>query len=318
MKSTIFVLIMTIAGAASAENIKLTLNWKAEPQFGGFYEAERLGLFKAKKLNVSLKEGGSGTPTIQMLAAGQTEYAIVSGDELVVAQDRGAKDLVAIYAVYHTSPYGIMAHADRGFKNLGDVFESEGTLLWQSGLPYAQFLAKKFKGMKVKAAPYAGGIGAFLSDKKISQQCFVTSEPLIAKKQGAKVTAFAVADSGYNPYATVVVTHRKRLEAHKEEVTAFVSSIREGWRSYLKDPEPANKVMSQFNKSMSPLEFAESANAQKDLIAYPEQAGDMSDLGHMTKSRWQILADQLFDLGLIKKKVTDASVFMGNLSAVKK
>ena len=70
MKSTIFVLIMTIAGAASAENIKLTLNWKAEPQFGGFYEAERLGLFKAKKLNVSLKEGGSGSPIIQMLAAG--------------------------------------------------------------------------------------------------------------------------------------------------------------------------------------------------------------------------------------------------------
>lgn len=316
-KCLLFVLVFS--ASISQAQVKLALNWKAEPQFGGFYEAERAGLFKDKKLDVKIQEGGSGTPTIQMLAAGQVEYAIISADELVLAHDRGAKDLVALFAVYHTSPVGIMTRADRNFKNLDEVLKSDSTLLWQSGLAYAQFLTKKYKGMKVKTAPYPGGVGAFLADPKIVQQCFITSEPLIAERQGTKVKTFLVSESGYNPYNTVLVTSKKRLEKNRDEVLQMVSAVREGWRSYLKDPSKTNEIMAKLNKSMSPKEFADSAKAQKDLIAYPEQAGDQTDLGDMQVSRWQELADQLLSLGLIKKKVTDASGFMvGHNLEVKK
>lgn len=313
MKKYLLIASLFFSGPAHAE-LKLALNWKAEPQFGGFYEAERLGLFKDRKLDVKIQEGGSGTPTIQMLAAGQVEYAIISADELVIAHDRGAKDLVALFAVYQTSPVGIMTRKERQFKNLDEVFQSDSTLLWQSGLAYAQFLAKKYPTMKVKTAPYQGGIGAFMADAKMIQQCFITSEPLIAERQGVKVKTFLVAESGYNPYNTVLVTSKKRLEKNKDEVTQVVSAVRQGWMSYLKNPAETNQIMAKMNKSMTLPEFTESAKAQAPLIL-PEKK---LQIGEMNVTRWQELADQLLSLGLVKKKVTEASGFMVNLIEVKK
>jgi NitT/TauT family transport system substrate-binding protein len=102
LSSFAFSALIFVSQMASAA--KLALNWKAEPQFGGFYQAQISGLFKKNNLDIQILEGGSGTPTIQMLAAGQVDYAVVSGDELVIAHDRGAKDLVAIFAVYQKSP----------------------------------------------------------------------------------------------------------------------------------------------------------------------------------------------------------------------
>ena len=95
--------------------MQLALNWKAEPQFGGFYAAQVLGLYTKNGLDVTIIEGGSGTPTIQVLGAGKVDYAIVSADEVVISHDRGAKNVVALFATFQTNPQAIMAHAARGF-----------------------------------------------------------------------------------------------------------------------------------------------------------------------------------------------------------
>lgn len=289
----------------------LALNWKAEPQFGGFYQADISGIWKRNKTNVEILEGGSGTPTIQMMAAGKVDYAVVSADELIIAFDRGARDLVAIFAVYQTSPVGIMTRASRNFQTLEQVFTSEGTLLWQSGLPYAQLLQKKYANKNVKTAPYSGGISAFQANALISQQCFVTSEPLLAKKAGIDVKTFLVAEAGFNPYTTVVVAKKSFIEANQEEVKTFVKAVRLAWEEYLKDPTLANQKMAQLNKSMNEATFLESAQAQKELIQTKETL--KSGLGSMTDSRWQLLIDQLFELKIIKTKPKAKDLFL-NLS----
>ncbi|PIS12057.1 MAG: hypothetical protein COT73_00615 [Bdellovibrio sp. CG10_big_fil_rev_8_21_14_0_10_47_8] len=293
--------------------MKLALNWKAEPQFGGFYEASFSGLFKKHQLDVTLQEGGSGTPTIQMLASGQVDYAVVSADEIVLSRDRGAPEVVALFAVYQTNPAGIMTHENQKFKKLEDVFRNEGTLMWQSGLPYAQYLAKKYAPLKVHSVPYLGGIGPFLKDPKSSQQCFVTSEPLAAQKAGAKVKTFLVSDSGYNPYTTVLAVRASRLKKYPEEASSMVQAVREGWRAYLADPKASNQKMAGINKAMDAKTFAASAKAQKPLIeptASPGQ-GLSSDqgLGQMSKERWETLVQQMLELKLIRQKISASSLF---------
>src|SRR5512135_1194737 len=77
------------AGAASAPSqhaITLQLNWKPEPQFGGFYTAEQNGAYKRHGLAVEIVPGGVGTPTVQMVGAGKVDFAVVSADELVIAR----------------------------------------------------------------------------------------------------------------------------------------------------------------------------------------------------------------------------------------
>lgn len=290
----------------AAPPLVLALNWKPEPQFGGFYAAQAQGYYRENGLDVKIIEGGSGTPTIQMLLAGKVDYAIVSADEVVIALARGADDIVALFATYQTNPHGIMTHAERGFKSIEDVLRSDGVLLWQSGLPYAQYFRKKYGPLAVVTAPYLGGIGNFQNDPKVSQQCFVTSEPLTAAAAGIKVKTFLVADSGYNPYTAVMVTRRQRWEEKPAEVKAMVGAVRRGWNDYLQDPSATNTVMLGLNRAMSAETFAQSALAQQDLI----KTSTTKRLGEMTLARWQTLADQLLEINVIRQPVAVGDVFV--------
>ncbi|HVK60641.1 MAG TPA: ABC transporter substrate-binding protein [Bdellovibrionales bacterium] len=305
LKLALVTVALAFSSLAHAEKIQLALNWKPEPQFGGFYAAE--SAFKKNKLDVEVLQGGSGTPVVQMVGADKVPFGIASADEVVIARSNGS-DVVAIFAAYQTNPQGIMAHAERGFKSIGDVYDSEGVLAIQKGLPYAMFLSKKYPKSKATIVPYAGGIQNFLTDKTFSQQCFVTSEPLSAQKQGVKVKAFLIAEEGYNPYTTVLITREKTLKDNPELVKQMVAAVREGWRTYLDKPEPTNKMMAKLNPSMDLKTFAESAEAQKPLIETAETK--TSGLGSMTKERWQQLTKQLADLKLIKKAPAVDSLFL--------
>jgi len=281
------------ASEKSAGRTRLALNWVAEPEFGGFYAARDTGAFSRAGLDVDIMTGGAGAPVIQMVATGQAEFGIASGDELVVARAAGV-DIIPLFAVYQTSPLAIMAHASRGAKSIADVLAS-GSLAVEPGSPYVAFLKKKHGFDKVSIVPYDGGVARFLIDKDHAQQCFITSEPIAARRKGADPKVFLVAEEGFAPYAAVLITRKALWKEKPEQVRAFVRAVREGWRSYLDNPEPANAVMGKLNTSMDAETFRAVSAEQKPLID-----DGKTKLGAMTRDRWDTLAKQLLDLGIIK------------------
>lgn len=277
--------------------VKLALNWVPEPEFGGFYAARETGAFKRHGFETELQGGGAGVPVVQMVASGQADFGIAGADELLTARTRGV-DVVPLFAVYQTSPLGIMAHASRGVKSIKDVLSS-GTIALEPGLPSNLYLKKKYGFDKVKVVPYDGGVARFVADKDFAQQCFITSEPIAARKQGADPVVFLVADEGFNPYVSVVIARRELVKEKPEQVKNFVAAVREGWRSYLDDPAPANAVMGKLNTSMDAETFAAASQAQKPLIENEETKS--KGLGTMSRERWETLGKQLVELGLIDK-----------------
>ena len=299
---------LALAASAVAQTVTLQLNWKPEPQFGGFYEAQRAGLYKSEKLDVKVQPGGTGLPTVQMLAAGTVDFAVISGDELIVANSKDL-DLVALFAVYQTNPQGIMTHKARGMNSIADVFKSPGILAMQRGLPYANFLEKKFGFDKLTIVPSPGGdLSVLRSNDQYAMQCFVTSEPIAAAKAGVEVSTFLIADAGYNPYTTVVATRREVLEKNPRLVSAMTRAVKAGWENYLKDPKPTNELMQTLNPGMDAATFEASAAAQKPLIE--TDATKESGIGSMTNQRWEELAQQLLDLGVIDKKPDVSKLFV--------
>lgn len=296
------------SGSGSARAMKLQLNWHAEPQFGGFYAAQENHLFAKDGVNVEVVAGGAGTPTVQMAGSGTVDFAVVSADELLLARERG-NDVVALFAVYQTCPQGIMTHASRGFKTIGDIFGTSGTVAMQKGLPYADFLQRKYGFNKVNIVPSPGGdLTLFLKDPMYSMQCFVTSEPIAARRAGGDPQTFLVADAGYNPYTTVLVTRGELLRSRGNDVKAVVAACREGWQAYLGDPAPTNAAMQKLNPGMDAATFVASAEAQKPLIETEQTRAH--GLGSMTRERWQTLAQQLVDLGVIKNAPPPEACFV--------
>ena len=295
MKKIFFCLLsLLLISNTSLSATELALNWKAEPDFGGFYAA--LEILKKQGIDLKVIEGGSSSPTLQMLAAKQIPYAIVNGDELITARDRGM-DLVAIFAVYQGNPLGIMVRDDSPWKSIEQLVHApEATIAAQLGAPYVSFLKKKYPDMKAKLVPYQGGIGPFLSQKNYAQQCFLTAEPLAANKAGVKTRGFSLDDVGFSPYLAVLAVHRDTIKQKRAEIGPLIAGIRQGWENYLQNPTPANKLMFKINPSMTLETFEESGRAQ---LKFVKPTKDFA-IGTMTKDRWKNLSQQLKELGLIK------------------
>lgn len=290
--------------AGRPEALTLQLNWKPEPQFGGFYATD----YAKQGLNVTVAQGGAGAPTIELLGAGKVPFAIVSADEIPKAREQGIK-IVGLFAVYQTHPQGILTQAKRGLKSIEDVFKTEGTLAMEKGLPYSDFLKNKYGFDKLKIVPSPfGDLSVLRTDPAYAMQCFVTSEPLAAKKAGLDVTTFLIADSGYNPYATVLATTDDYAKAHPDTVKKVVAAVADGWQAYLADPAATNDKMAKLNPTMDAATYAESAVAQKPLIETDDTKAN--GLGSMTAARWQTLIDQLKTLKVITTDIKPAECFM--------
>jgi NitT/TauT family transport system substrate-binding protein len=291
-----------LGACGTPARIKLALNWKPEPEFGGFYSAPYSGY----GLDVEILPGGAGTPTVQMVGAGSVDFGIVSADEVVMARTRG-NDVVALFAVFQNNPAAIMVHASRNLTGIGDVLK-EGTLALQRGMPFARLMERKYGFRHVRVVPSPNGdISSFLIDQNFAQQCFLTSEPIAARRKGTKVKVFAIYELGYNPYATVLATSEDSLRQNPNRAKSLVAAVRDGWRAYLDDPRPANRQMGQLNPTMDAYTFAEVAETQKPLI--DTVVTRREGLGTMSRERWETLIAQLKELGDISQTIPAGDCF---------
>ena len=282
----------------SAE-VTLQLNWTPEPEFGGFYAAAHDHLYEREGLAVSIKAGGAGVQTWQLVATGAVPFAIAEAGEILRARLKDA-DLVALYAVYQTSPQALMVHKESGVTSLAEVFTSGKIkrVAMEAGLPYVKFLQKRYGFDKVEVVQHGGNLTLFLNDPAMAQQCFAFSEPLSAKEKGVEVSVFSTAEAGFNPYIAVVITSGKYLADHRAEVEGFVRATRAGWKAYLDNAVPTNEYLPTQGATMTVPAMNAAADLQKPYVV-----GDSKTpyLGAMTEERWKALAEQLHDLGEIDK-----------------
>jgi len=295
---------MVSSGAAFGQD--LALNWKPEPEFGGFYEAYFKKLYEKAGLKTSILPGGAGQPVPQMVAGKKVTFGIAAADEVILARSQGAK-IVALFAVYQNDPQGFMVHPEKGIKSLKELFQSEGIIALQKGLAYTLWIEKVYAPIKAKLVPYTGGITSFLQDKTFSQQCFITAEPIAARREKLNPKTFLISESGFNPYLTVVIAHEDTLKNEPDVVGRFLKATREGWTSYLKDGASTNLEMQKLNPSMDLETFKESARIQKEFIETAETR--KKGLGVMSKARWERLYQQMVELKLVPSGMDVTQLF---------
>lgn len=293
--------------ADAKRQVTLQLNWKPEPEFGPFYAAAENGRFAAEGLEVELRPGGSGAPTTDLLATGQVPFAIVSGDQIVLARAVG-KRIVGIFAVYQKDPTAFMTQKARGIASFRDLMHAPGTLAMERGMPFVSWIEKTI-GLgpaRIVPSPY-GDLKYLRSDPAYAMQAFATAEPVAAKKQGIEVDVFLVADAGFDPYNTVLAVHEDTLANDADLVRRMLRATTAGWRDYLADPKATNETMAKLNPTMDLETFAAIAETQKPHVrsADTETRGP----GAMNLERWTRLVAQMTGSGVVPAKVEPAECF---------
>lgn len=292
--------------STSLAPITLMLNWYPEAEHGGYYAALVHGYYEEAGLDVTILPGGPNAPVVQQAARGAVDFGITNADRIVSARAEGA-NIKALLAPLTNSPRCLLVHADSGiekFEQLQNV-----TMMMSREHAWAQFLIQKLPLEGVKIVPNSASLAPFLADPRAAKQGYIFSEPFVAKQEGADVRSLLVADFGFNPYTSVLMTRDETITQHPEVVRKMIDASRRGWVKYLADPAETNQRIHELNAEMGldVLEFGVAAMKEHciDTDAAPEV------FGRMTSERWTTLVSQLETLQMLAPRAVEpAALFV--------
>lgn len=287
--------------------IKVTFvtDWKAQAEHGGFYQALATGLYEKAGLDVTLKQGGPGVNTPQLIAAGSVDFAMGSNSFQPLNIVATGGDAMAVAAIFQKDPQVLLTHPRKDVASIADM-KGKPILVADATVSTWWIWVKARYGFDDKQIrKYTFNLAPFLTDAKAIQQGYVTSEPFTIETEGkVKPQVFLLADYGYPSYSNFIMARGQDVRERPQVVQAFVDASIDGWNSYLTgDPAPANALIKQDNPEMTDAIIANAIKEMRDRGLV--QGGDAATLGTgaMTDARWKEFFDVMKD-----NKVYDTTV----------
>lgn len=294
--------LLTLTGAFAAERppakITVQLDWVAEPEHGGFYQAQARGFFREAGLDVVLVPGGPNAFVMPSVATGKADIGQADSTNTLLQQAEGLP-VVQFAAVFQDDPSGILVHADSPVRKFEDL--QGRTIIARPEWAFLKFLQKKY-GLKVNIVPQNFSVAAFMGNKEALQQGYFIAEPYHITKAGGKSPRFlSTWDAGFRAYA-VLVTNRKFARDHPAELRAFVRAYIRGWRDYLEgDPAPAHAALKKANPTNTDefMMFSRQMILDEKLVTGRDVDGGPGKIGRLDPSRYATQIAQLEELGIL-------------------
>jgi NitT/TauT family transport system substrate-binding protein len=290
------------AAAQTLDKVSFATNWVAEAEHGGFYQALADGTYRRYGLDVTIVPGGPQVNNRILLPVGKIDFYLSANTlQSFDAVEQNIPTLV-VASMFQKDPQVLIAHPDRGVKDLKDL---KGLVLYVSkeGMAsYFQWLKADYGLVDSQVRPYTFNPQPFLADRNSVMQGYVTSEPYAIEKQtGVKPKIFLIADYGFSSYSTLIETRRDLVERRPDLVQRFVDASIIGWYNYIyHDNAPANALIKRENPEMTDELLASSVARMKEYGIV--DSGDALELGvgAMTDARMAGFFDKMVRAGVAK------------------
>ena len=287
------------APAAALDQVSLGTDWKAEAEHGGYYQAIATGIYAKYGLEVSLRQGGPQVNHSQLLAAGRLDFDEEPNSFIPLNFVKENIPMVAVAAMFQKDPQVLIAHAGVGNDSLAALKGKPIMIGADTRVGSWLFLKAKFGYTDDQIRPYNFNIAPFMADKNAVQQGYLTSEPFLIEKAGAKPVVFLLANEGYATYASVIETSRKMVEEKPDLVQRFVHASIEGWYSYLYgDPSPGNALIKKDNPEETDELLAYAIAKIKEYGVVDSGDSLKLGIGAMSDERWKSFHDVMSKQGL--------------------
>ncbi len=276
--------------------VQLALNWFPEAEHGGYYAAQVHGDYSRSGVEIEILGGGPDAPVVKRVASGEVEFGLTNADGVITARAAGAP-VVAVFAPYQINPRCIVVHEHSGIQQISDI---ENLTLALSQRPaFSHYLRHRYSFPGVTIVPYHGSVAPFVDDPAYAVQGYVFSEPVLARRLGATPRALLVAETGFNPYASVLITSEARLASEPQIVAAVVSAAQRGWIRYLEDSHRTNQHIHSLNPEMDVEILEIGAEMSRELVLVGEGM-PITQIGDMSLDRWQLLIEQMEQAQIVK------------------
>jgi NitT/TauT family transport system substrate-binding protein len=303
LAATVVLTVFVSAAARGQDRVTFGLDWKAEAEYGGFYQALATGLYAKRGLDVTIEEGGPQVNNMMLLVWGGLDFNIAGGGS-VRAIEVAQRDLpfLAVAAIFQKSPWVLIAHPGQGNDSFAALKGKPIMISADARLTFWRFLAAKFGYDNSQIRPYNFNLEPFLADKKAIQEGYAGSEPfLIRKKTGIEPVVLPLPEAGFQAYDNLIMTSAKLVHERPDIVQRFVDASIEGWYSYLYgDPAPANRLIMKANPEMPAdlINFGRKTMIARGIV----DSGDAKTLGigAMTDARWKAFYQAMTAVGMYK------------------
>lgn len=280
---------------ASLRSVTLQSDWFPQAEHGGYYQALVKGYYREVGLDVAIWPGGPGAGIKLKVARGDADFGMNRSDDIILAVGQGMP-LVFVGTTLQHDPLALMVHSASPVKSFPDL--AGRVVVGNVGLAYLSFIEKKF-GITFERRQNTYGLGEFLANPEIIQQCLVTNEPFFARQKGKEVRTLSLRDAGYDSYHGIFC-RKETVRQSPEVVRAFVAATARGWADYLAgDPEAAHAEILKRNPqiTLQLLEFTRGEIIRRGLAQGDAAKGE--GIGRLSLDRIAREIETLRSLGVL-------------------
>lgn len=290
----------------SPTKIVLQLKWQHQAQFAGFYLAKEQGYYRRENLDVQFVESDQGIDIAQSVVTGKADFGVVAPEDILIKQSEGL-DITAVATIYQRSAVVFVAMEKSGITRpedfKGKTIAAAGVSGSVRDLEFRLRTLMKKIGLDTSVAKltsYDPDYKDFYSGSVDVTPAYLTGGVIKMRKKGYKLNLIWPDDYGIHFYSDILMTTRKLIEQHPDQVARFVRASLMGWRDALGDPGKAVQITMNYAR----IQDETLQTAMMEALLPYVHTGE-AQIGWMTPETWQHMHDIMLGQGLLPAPLPD-------------
>jgi NitT/TauT family transport system substrate-binding protein len=281
--------------------VTLFLGFIPNVQFAPLYVAAEKGYFAEAGIEIKFEYGDENIG-VERLAAGDLQFGVISGEQVVLARGRGLP-IVYVFEWYQRFAVGVVAPVEQGIVEpqdmAGHVIGIPGrfgaswigfsALLNATGMTESDLGGIEPIGFAATEAICAGRVDAAV--------VYISNEPEQIRARCSEVDVIPVADYA-DLVANGLVTNEETLAEQPDLVRSMVHILARGLADALADPEEAYAFSRAWVDGLP-----EDDPIQRKVLENSMSLWEAERLGYTEPASWTLTMQTLIDMGLLEATV---------------
>lgn len=292
---------------------RIGLSYIPNVQFAPFYVAEEDGLFSADTgTAATLRHHGAQEGLFTAIAAGQEDFVLAGGDEMLQARESGV-DLVAVATYYQQYPVVVIARADGPIATLADLRGKRVGVPGRYGSSWFGLLVALQTAGLTEADVEVVEIGytqqaALTTDKVDAVVGFSNNDLVQFGLAGVEVRALPIAGGTPPLVGASLITTRAYLDANPEVVRGVAKAMVTGINTIAADPT-GDRALAATARHVPGFseEALEAARATLKATVGVMTDDQLTTDGRIDPATWQAMGEFMLEAGLLSQPAETGS-----------
>jgi len=287
--------------------VRLAMGYRPDIQFAPLYAAEALGYFEEAGFDVTF-EHMPETEAAQLVGAGEIPFAIVSGEQVLLAREQGIP-IVDVMTWWQDYPVAIVSRMESGIQQPEDLVGKQVGLPGLYGASYIGFEAIvrsagiDSNDVQLDSIGY-NQVEALFQGQEDAVVVYANNEPFQLEALGIDVEVMRVSDYVHLMGNGLIVSE-EMVASNPMAVQHMVEAFQRGIRAVLDDPDQAYEISTQFVEGLAEAD----EDVQRRILEESLTFWEADPIGYSDPQAWYNMQEVLLDIGYLQASLDLSQAF---------